>query len=115
LSDLAQDLPPPPPELLTTNQFCAKSLSIDNLHLVKTQAGKNSNKGCCVTMPRSTAKTGQTTGQVVMRRSSSVPCKIPENRGSTSSSDSGFSTAGSPTAIAAAQAAGLNHNMSTAV
>ncbi len=53
--------------------------------------------GCSVTIPRSgKGQVSSSKVKVNMRRSSSVPCKGPVNRGSTSSSDSGFS-AGSPT------------------
>ena len=89
------DLPPPPPELLAEPN-CAKYLSNENLPPRESQDVKTSSiaKNGSVTMPRS--KPGSTS--VIMRRSSSVPCKVPtsqSDRGSTSSSDSGFS-AGSP-------------------
>merc|ERR1712008_223332 len=120
LSDLGlQDLPPPPPEMLKPVSLCAKYLSRENLPKeesnyalsadclpasadclqvstdclpAKTNKNNNTNNGFD-TMPRA-AKISQPS---FMRRSSSVPCKTSaqNNRGSTSSSDSGFSP-GSP-------------------
>ena len=88
LSDIGSDLPPPPPEILTQSQTCAKYLSNENIpeeHLAKKERSD--------TIPRPSKNQGQ---GVLMRRSSSVPCKVTHSdRGSTSSSDSGFSP-GSP-------------------
>lgn len=99
LSDLGQNLPPPPPEmLLRSENYGARSLSIDNLpaagpcsNSVEPAADLKLTHGC-VTMPRASKSDP---GQVTMRRSASVPCKGSGDRGSTSSSDSGFSP-GSP-------------------
>ncbi len=126
LSDLAEDLPPPPPEMLQSleltepldpvessapndgasaafpnyeeldPQSFQRSQSIDAIEgqqqsqdptTVNVKQRSNSTSTGSVTIPRS-SKTGN---HVTMRRSSSVPCKGPVNRGSTSSSDSGFS------------------------
>ena len=89
LSDLGQDLPPPPPELLKPSKSPgAKYLSQENLPPARSEELLEKRIGF-ETMPRSTAANKQNS---FMRRSSSVPCKTSEkNRGSTSSSDSGFS------------------------
>lgn len=79
-----------------------KSKSIDQLHTFPGEAGPGLNRSQeqsgFVTVPRKTNRLAggyQSTTSPAMRRSASVPCKNAENRGSTSSSDSGFS-AGSP-------------------
>ena len=84
-----------------------KSKSIDNLEAGHNSSNNNNNNlhpnGCYVTMPRSASSSGGSGdksgggGDVNMRRSASVPCKRTgrRDRGSTGSSDSGFST-GSP-------------------
>ena len=95
LSDIGSELPPPPPELLDFNAVGAKYLSTENIPepedvQVSGNHGKKSQQQFD-TMPRPSK--GQ---PVLMRRSSSVPCKVTQSdRGSTSSSDSGFSP-GSP-------------------
>ena len=96
LSDLGQELPPPPPDMLMkTSTHGAKYLSTENIPepedvQVSGNHGKKTQQQFD-TMPRSSK--GQ---PVLMRRSSSVPCKVTQSdRGSTSSSDSGFSP-GSP-------------------
>ena len=94
LSDIGSDLPPPPPELLDFNEENqAKYLSNENIpeNPESEELQQNSSKKQFDTIPRPSSK-----GQVLMRRSSSVPCKVTQSdRGSTSSSDSGFSP-GSP-------------------
>ncbi|TRY81230.1 hypothetical protein TCAL_10448 [Tigriopus californicus] len=78
-----------------------KSKSIDQLHTFPNEAGPGPGRAQepngFVTVPRKTNRLagGQGNASPAMRRSASVPCKNAENRGSTSSSDSGFS-AGSP-------------------
>ena len=122
LSDLGiQDLPPPPPEMLKPVSPCAKYLSQESLPPKEEQNHASGLSADCLppssdclppsadclppvkqvtkngfdTMPRAAGKNSQFPS--FMRRSSSVPCKTSaqNNRGSTSSSDSGFSP-GSP-------------------
>lgn len=95
---LLQNLPPPPPELLKPAKSpCAKYLSQENLPINEEDHGKTSKRNGFDTMPRAAGGTIKNQ-PLFIRRSSSVPCKTTENqgnRGSTSSSDSGFSP-GSP-------------------
>ena len=119
LSDLGQELPPPPPELLKSSSPCAKHLSSESLpkedqsslsgqeELNVVTTNKPVKNGFD-TMPRTANKNSHAVQPSFMRRSSSVPCKNTgnNNRGSTSSSDSGFSP-GSPNA---GQVSCMNNN-----
>ena len=101
LSDIGSELPPPPPELLDFNEgdeSSAKYLSNENIPENSTEELQNEEVGLSKTKQFDTMPRPSSKGQfpVLMRRSSSVPCKVTQSdRGSTSSSDSGFSP-GSP-------------------
>lgn len=72
-----------------------KSRSIDQLNMVEVKSQGVTGADVSVTLPRYSKPE-----EASIRRSVSVPCKRPGNRGSTSSSDSGFSP-GSPNNVQA--------------